>query len=470
MPYRVGLCTLGCKVSQYETEAVSEAFERLGFAVCSFSDVCDVYVINTCTVTAESDRKSRQFVRRAIHANPDAVVMVMGCSAQNDPQAMARIPGVAYVIGTDGKMTVPAEALRLLTEREAQKTGQAAETISEKQTNICNSADFEETPTKNGKLPEHPAECHVTDLAGARFEPMYITKAPRTRAYVKIEDGCECRCSYCAIPAARGPVRSKPADDVIAEIRTLAEGGTREVVLTGIEIASWGRDLGRMTLADLLERLDRETEGVRFRLGSLTPELLSGDFPDRVAALPSVVPHFHLSIQSGCDAILRAMRRRYHTAQVLRGMSRLRALYPRVRFTCDLMVGFPGETDDLYRETVAFLRQARFMDMHIFIYSPRPDTVAATLPDRVPPEVSHARSKELAALRDEIQLSLYRETVAAGAPIPVLFETTEDGVCYGHADDYSPVRVRADADLHARLRLVRPFAADGGGIVGELAD
>ena len=141
MPYRVGLCTLGCKVSQYETEAVSEAFERLGFAVCSFSDVCDVYVINTCTVTAESDRKSRQFVRRAIHANPDAVVMVMGCSAQNDPQAMARIPGVAYVIGTDGKMTVPAEALRLLTEREAQKTGQAAETISEKQTNICNSAD-----------------------------------------------------------------------------------------------------------------------------------------------------------------------------------------------------------------------------------------------------------------------------------------------------------------------------------------
>jgi len=213
---------------------------------------------------------------------------------------------------------------------------------------------------------------------------------------------------------------------------------------------------------------DRETEGVRFRLGSLTPELLSGDFPDRVAALPSVVPHFHLSIQSGCDTILRAMRRRYNTAQVLRGMTRLRALYPRVRFTCDLMVGFPGETDDLYQETVAFLRQARFMDMHIFIYSPRPDTVAAALPDRVPPDVSHARSKALAALRDEIQLSLYRETVAAGEPIPVLFETSDAGVCYGHADDYSPVRVPSDTDLHAQLCLVRPLAADGEGITGEI--
>ena len=460
MGYRVGLCTLGCKVSQYETEAVAEGFERLGFSVLPFSEVCDVYVINTCTVTAESDRKSRQFVRRAIHTNPHAVVMVMGCSAQNDPEAISHIPGVAYVIGTDHKMTLPAEALRLLTQKQTDP----------EQIIVCNSEDNAETPAQTSPEQPHTAECHVTDLASATFEPMSVKKAPRTRAYVKIEDGCDCRCSYCAIPGARGPVRSRPTKDVLKEVRCLTAGGTREVVLTGIEIASWGRDLGRRSLIDLLEQLDRDCHGVRFRLGSLTPELLRGDFLPRLAVLPSVVPHLHLSIQSGSDTILHAMRRRYNTADVLAGMQRMRQLVPRVQFTCDVMVGFPGETDALFRETVAFLEQARFMDMHIFVYSPRPGTPAATFPDRVPAEVGHRRSQRLEALRADIQADIYRACVEEAVPIPVLFETCRDGVWFGHGDNYLPVRVTSADDLHAQLRLVRPLSFDDDGISGMLTD
>ncbi|MBO5788667.1 MAG: tRNA (N(6)-L-threonylcarbamoyladenosine(37)-C(2))-methylthiotransferase MtaB, partial [Clostridia bacterium] len=394
--YTVGLYTLGCKVSQYETEAVAEAFERAGFLVLPFDQKCDVYVINTCTVTAESDRKSRQFVRRAINTNPQAVVMAIGCSVQNSPQLMKNVAGIAYLSGSHNKMLLPQKALELLSKK------------------ANNSLQNQENPLENAET--FPI-IEITDIQVAPFEPMKITRAPRTRGYVKIEDGCECRCTYCAIPNARGGVRSKLVQDVIDEVKGLYHAGTKEVVLTGIEIASWGKDLENCHLIDLLEALDKEEDMPRLRLGSLTPEVLMPDVIERLAKLRHLVPHFHLSIQSGCNHILGLMRRRYQTSHVLSAMQALRERIPDVMFTCDIMVGFPGETDAHQAETEDFLRKARFLDMHIFIYSRREGTPAATMPDQVPPAVGHTRSRAIVALSQAIQGELLSDIIAQGKPL-----------------------------------------------------
>ena len=258
----VALYTLGCKVSQYETEAIAERFEACGFRVVPFTDTADVYVINTCTVTAESDRKSRQMIRRAIKGAPNAIVMVTGCYAQVSSADLMKITGVAYVGGTQEKMKIPEIALSLLEKRE-------------------NHISF--SPV-----------CATNPLDGAVFERMTVKHAPRTRAYVKIEDGCECRCAYCAIPGARGNVRSKAPEDILAEVEALALGGTKEIVLTGIEIASYGKDFDGFLLIDLLELIDRKIQGVRFRLGSITPEIMKEDFVNRLSKIKSIVPHFHI--------------------------------------------------------------------------------------------------------------------------------------------------------------------------------
>ena len=275
--YRVGLYTLGCKVSQYETEAVGEEFERLGFSVCRDDVPCDVYVINTCTVTAESDRKSRQLVRRLIKKNPEAAVAVMGCYSQRAPLDVAKISGVSVVVGTENKMTVPGICLDILKEREV------------------------------GKTPKQYVS--TTDVTKAEFEKMSITRAPRTRAYVKIEDGCEAKCTYCAISGARGRVRSKPKDEVIREVETLYRGGCLEIVLTGIETGSYGRDFSeKYTLADLISELDERGSCERIRLGSLAPELVNHDFVMRVKDKKIFAPHFHLSLQSGSSRVYRRER------------------------------------------------------------------------------------------------------------------------------------------------------------------
>ena len=275
--YKVGLYTLGCKVSQYETEAVGEAFSERGFEVRDFDEVCDVYVVNTCTVTAESDRKSRQFIRRAYKKNPNAVIMVMGCYSQRAPQEVAQLPGVRVVIGTENKLSLVATAEKILKEKEIS----ALPIVS------------------------------TTDVSQARFERMTVKNAPRTRAYVKIEDGCESKCTYCAIAGARGRVRSKPKEDVISEVEALYRGGTREVVLTGIETGSYGRDFDeKYTLADLICELDARGSCERIRLGSLAPELINHDFVMKVKDKKILAPHFHLSMQSGSDAVLRRMKRR----------------------------------------------------------------------------------------------------------------------------------------------------------------
>ena len=408
--YKVGLYTLGCKVSQYETEAVGETFEKQGFEICPFGDICDVYVINTCTVTAESDRKSRQIIRRAIKSNPDAIVMVMGCYSQRSADEVAGIPGVSFVIGTENKLSAVCAAEKMLREK---REGRACQKI-----------------------------ISTTDVTKAVFEDMKISHAPRTRAYVKIEDGCESKCTYCAISDARGRVRSKPKDDVISEVEQLYKNGTREIVLTGIETGSYGRDFEeKYGLADLICELDARGSCDRIRLGSLAPELINRDFIMKVRDKKILAPHFHLSMQSGSDATLRRMKRRYNSEQAMRVIEMIRENIAGAQFTTDLMVGFPGESEENFLETVDFVRRARFLDAHVFAYSRREGTPAAYYENQIPEEVKRKRSAELIRAKNEIRDSVLDGVVSNSKSLSAIAETLgKDGFYTAHADSYIEVK------------------------------
>ena len=435
MTYKVGLYTLGCKVSLYETEAVAESFEREGFSVSSFDEVCDVYVINTCTVTAESDAKSRKYIRRAIRKNPDAIVIVIGCYSQRAPLEVAEIEGVSAIIGTQDKMRAVEIAKGLLN---AERRAQSAELL-------------------------------VGSLAGAEFEPMCVKNAPRTRAYVKIEDGCECKCTYCAISGARGPVRSKRPEDVISEVEGLYRKGTREIVLTGIETGSYGVDLPeKYDLADLLTELDRRHSCDRIRLGSMAPELLSEKFISRVGNLKILVPHIHISMQSGSDSVLRGMKRRYNRKMALDNIERIRKYKPDVMFTADLMVGFPGESEEDFLDTVNFVKEARLLDAHVFAYSRREGTPAASYGNQIPDEVKRERSARLIAEKNAVRDSVLDEVVSAGKTLSCIAEARDkNGVYTAHSDSYIEVKFEGDAGLTGEIINVVPMYHKDGIIYGN---
>ena len=450
--YKVSLYTLGCKVSSYETEAVAEEFERRGFTVGSFSEACDVYVINTCTVTAESDAKSRKYIRRAIRQNPDAVVLVMGCYSQRSPDEVAAIEGVSAVVGTADKLSLVPIAVRLLSEREKRK----------RDTGVAN---CEKNERGGGYCPA----VSVTSLEGAEFEKMCIERAPRTRGYVKIEDGCECKCTYCAIAAARGPVRSKKPSDVISEVRGLYASGTREVVLTGIETGSYGADFEeKYTLSDLLCELDRVGACDRIRLGSMAPELIGEKFISKVKDLKILVPHFHVSMQSGSSSVLREMKRRYTREGALANLARIREFIPKVTFTADLMVGFPGESEEDFLETVSFVREARLLDAHVFAYSRREGTPAAERADQVPEDIKRERSARLIAVKNEVRDAVLSNIVERGEPLSVIFETRR-GTCYvGHSDSYVEVACESKDDIRGEIHEVIPLSHKDGIVFGKL--
>ncbi|MBQ9785141.1 MAG: tRNA (N(6)-L-threonylcarbamoyladenosine(37)-C(2))-methylthiotransferase MtaB [Clostridia bacterium] len=424
-PYTVGIYTLGCKVNQYESEAIAERFSSLGFCVRSADECCDAYVINTCTVTAESDRKARQFIRRAIKHNPEAFILVTGCFSQTQPEAIARIAGVDYICGNAEKLSVVDAALSLF-ERD-QKNEQPL---------VC---------------------CPPPDANG--FECMQIAKFERTRAYVKIEDGCESRCTYCIIPEARGKIRSKAPDDVIREVSDLTAGGCREIVLTGIETASYGRDLNDCDLATLLCRVNAIPNIGRVRLGSLDPSLIKQPFVDAIAPLESLAPHFHLSMQSGSDKILALMKRKYNRRMALDAIARLRRAMPDVQFTTDMIVGFPGETEADFEDTVAFAREARFLMIHVFPYSKRQGTPAATMPDQVPEEIKHERVRLLSALQAEIRGDIL--DAQNGRVVSVLFESYHNGVASGHTPSFIEVACPSDRPLDNQTLSVRISGHDG---------
>lgn len=430
--YSVGLYTLGCKVSQYETEAVGELFEKSGFVRRDFSEVCDVYVINTCTVTAESDAKSRKFIRRAVKQNPKAVVCVMGCYSQRSPEEVAAIDGVSVVIGTENKTSIPFIAREIL-------EGKAGKYVS------------------------------TTDVGKALFEKMCITRAPRTRAYVKIEDGCECRCTYCAIADARGRVRSKPPREVIEEVEALYRSGVREIVLTGIETASYGADFDyEYRLPDLLSELDERRSCERIRLGSLAPELVGEKFAERIKDLKILAPHFHLSVQSGSDSVLRGMKRRYNSKTALENIERLRKYIPRASFTTDLMVGFPGETDEDFLETVRFAERARFIDAHVFAYSRRKGTPAAGFDSQVSEDVKRKRSEILISVAERVKFDVLDEIIARGEELTCILESEKDGVFTAHSDEFAEVAVEARGYMQGDLVKVIPVSRKDGVICGKI--
>lgn len=428
----VAILTLGCKVNQYESEAIAEAFEAAGFLLRPAQEVCDVYVINTCTVTAESDRKAGQLIRRAISHNENAIVLVTGCYSQLSPSALAAIPGVDYICGNTDKLSVVEMAKRLL---------------------------------EQGK-PTSPV-LHIQDIQSAPFEPMSITRFERTRAYVKIEDGCENRCTYCTIPAARGGVRSKPLCEVVREVEGLVRGGCREVVLTGIETASWGRDLEGGDLADLLEAVDRIEGLERVRLGSLDPSLMRERFVERLAALQKLAPHFHLSMQSGSARILAAMKRRYNPEQAMAGIERLRRALPDTELTTDFIVGFPQESEEDFAATMDFARRAQFLQMHVFAYSKRQGTPAAAMSGQIPKAVKKERSAALIALGTE--LTAQRLSMALKAPVrEVLFETLENGYAIGHTKEFFEVAVPCERPLHGEMHSVLLDKVENGRLIGRL--
>ncbi len=430
---KVGILTLGCKVNQYESEAIAEALGAIGIDAQTPDGTCDAYIINTCTVTAEADRKSRQMIRRLHATNPNAPIIVTGCTAQSSPQQIADIDGVCAVCGNAEKLLCASIVSRLI---------------------------------ENGAGKDK--EIHVPDINTAPFEKMELHSFPRTRVYIKIEDGCENRCAYCAIPNARGKVRSKHPEDVLAEVGNLISDGCPEIVLTGIETASYGRDLDGVTLQDLLCRVDKLCKKTRIRLGSIYPTLFDENFINKISALAHLAPHFHISLQSGSTKTLAAMNRRYTAEDVASAMARLREAIPDVIFTTDVIVGFPGESEKEYAETREFLINNRFLMAHIFPYSSRTETPAAKMADQVPQEEKKRRAAELAALQERITQEILLEQIEKKPIQSVLFETYSDGVATGHTDSFIEVSAPSDTDIRGEERLVRLLKAQKTGVIGEI--
>ena len=418
MSKTIGFYTLGCKVNQYESEACAEEAERRGFTVLPPTERCDVYVINTCTVTGESDRKSRQFIRRAISQNPDAKIIVMGCMAQVSPDDARSIEGVDAVIGTKDKLSCVKIAEELL------------------------AADRKKIIDK------------VESLDLCPFESMNITHFPRTRAYIKIEDGCESKCAYCIIPAARGKIRSKPPKEVLSEIELLKAKGCREVVLTGIETSAYGVDLGDYRLADLLCDVDKIAgDSMRVRLGSLDPSLIRPEFVEKISKLGSIAPHFHLSLQSGSSSVLALMKRRYNADMAMNAVRLLREAFPDVQLTSDFIVGFPGETEEYFNETCKFVKEARLLNSHIFPYSKRKGTPAAVMTGQLPQTVKFERVKLLSDVQAAVTEEILKKEV--GKTYDVLFETSKNGKFFGHTASFIEVSVKSEENLHAETKKVK---------------
>ena len=423
---RYAIYTLGCKVNQYETQALETELLRRGHTLVPFGDEADAYIINTCTVTAVSDRKSRNAIRRAKKRNPAAVVAVCGCYAQTAPEDVAAL-GVDLVSGTGDRLGFLNEVERLsgLVRAEAEL---APEMLVD---NIMTHRSFEQLPAGG--------------LEG------------RTRAMLKVEDGCVNFCTYCIIPYARAAV---------AQAEKLARDGYREIVLTGIEISSWGHEFRDGTgLIDLVEGVCRAAPELRVRLGSLEPRTITEDFCRRAAALPNLCPHFHLSMQSGCDGVLKRMNRKYDTARYYESVTLLRGFFDRPAITTDLIVGFPGETEEEFTATLEFVEKCAFSAMHIFPYSRRTGTPAAKMADQVPNAVKEERAARAGALAARLKAAYLEQWV--GASLPVLFEEEKEGLWRGHAPNYVEVMARGEA-LHNVIRDVNITELHGDGLFGQV--
>mgnify|MGYP002544904018 FL=1 len=416
---RVAFYTLGCKVNQYETEAMLELFEKEGYEKAETEDYADVYVINTCTVTHMSDRKSRQYIRRMKKKNPDAIIAVVGCYSQVSPEEILSIDEVNLVMGTNDRKKIVEEVKKIDASRKVST---------------------------------------VDDIMKVKaFEEIEINKTNgKTRAFLKIQDGCDRYCSYCIIPYARGRVRSRDLESIVKEVENLAANGYKEVVLTGIHVASYGKDIKEtdIKLLDVIKQIN-DIEGIeRIRLSSVEPILFTDEFVEAVSAMDKVCPHYHLSLQSGCDETLKRMKRRYTTEEYKAIVDRLRAAIPNVSITTDVIVGFPGETNEEFDKTYEFLKDIELTHMHIFKYSPRKGTPAATMENQVDPSTKHERSEKLLQLNEENFKKFGQKML--DKEFNVLFEQkVGDNKFEGLTENYVKVIVESDKDLSEQILKVK---------------
>lgn len=424
--------TLGCKVNQYESEAIGELLKNEGYVIVDFDDFADIYIINTCTVTSMSDRKSRQIIRRAKKANPDAIIVVVGCYAQTAPDKVLEIEGVNLVIGTQDRNKI-LEYLK----------------------NIDNTS----------------CQCKVFDISKKHdFENMTVSSYPdRTRAFIKVQEGCNQFCSYCIIPYARGPIRSREIADVIEEAKRIVMSGTKEIVLVGIHIASYGLDKKDYRLEDLICELDKLDGLERIRLSSIEPMTLNRKFIEKIKNTSKLCPHFHLSLQSGCDETLSRMNRKYTTAEYLDIVNTIREFFTNAAITTDIMTGFPGETDEEFKKTEEFTRLVNFADGHIFQYSPRKGTPAASMKNQVDPKIKEERSKIIEKIIQDSKNNFLASQLDKTEK--VLFEQRcHDNSEYfeGKTKNYVTVRVKTKEDLNNKILDVNLVTIENDYIIGEI--
>ena len=421
--------TLGCKTNQYETQAMERLFLELGHEIGRFEEPCDGYIVNTCSVTAVADKKNRAVIRRCRKAHPDAVIGVCGCYTQHESEAVKAL-GVDVIGGSAHRQEFVDMMLTALKERQYQESLDAA----------LRRREFEILPA--GGLEE------------------------RTRAMLKVQDGCVNFCSYCIIPYTRGPVRSAPLDIILEQAKELEARGYKEIVVTGIEIASWGVDLpGKPPMTEMLSAVCAAVPNLRIRLGSLEPRVITKGFCEEMVRYPNLCPQFHLSMQSGCDTVLARMKRKYDTARYYESVALLKEYFPGCAVTTDMIVAFPGETEEEFARSLDFIRRCGFADMHIFPYSRRPGTPADKMPGQHNNATKEVRSRAAIAVAEEMSLR-YREALI-GTTQAVLFEEAEDGFFTGHAPNY--VKVYAEGEnLHNEIRNVTITGLHREGVTGVL--
>ncbi len=420
--------TLGCKVNQYETQAMEKLFVQKGHAIGRFEEPCDGYIINTCSVTAVADKKNRAVIRRCRRENPQAVIGVCGCYTQHAPEEVQAL-GVDVLGGSSCREAFLEEMLRCA------ETRQQARVLD----NAMKRRAFEILPAGG--------------LEG------------RTRAMLKVQDGCCNYCTYCIIPYTRGPVRSAPLELAVSQAKELAQQGYREIIVTGIEIASWGLDLpGKPKLTALITAICQAVPGLRVRLGSLEPRVITKEFCDAMAKLNNLCPQFHLSMQSGSDSVLARMHRKYDTARYYESVALLKEAFPGCAITTDMIVAFPGETQEEFEESLAFIEKCAFADMHIFPYSRRPGTPADKMPGQHNNDTKEARSRQAIAVAEQMRQKYQNKML--GTVVQVLFEEPEDGFFTGHTPNYVKVYVKQE-NLHNQILPVKITGQFRDGLLAE---
>lgn len=412
------ILTLGCKVNQYESEAMTELFENKGYLkVDEDLDVADVYIVNTCTVTNLSDRKSRQFIRRAKKENPDSVVAVVGCYSQVSPEEVSAIEGVDVVIGTTERKRI----VELV--ENAQNTNDVINIVRD----IKKDRDFQKI-----KIDENHE---------------------KTRVYMKVQDGCNRFCTYCIIPYARGPIRSRDIDECVSEAKRLSEAGFKEIILTGIHIGSYGKDLGEYRLIDLIEKI-AEVDGIdRIRLSSVEPNIIDDAFMKRALDTNKLCDHFHLSLQSGSNNVLKRMNRRYDRSDYIEKCEIIRKYMPNAGLTTDIIVGFPGESEEDFLDSIRIVEEVRFSKIHVFRYSKRDNTPAASYTDQIDGNIKKERSNKLIEIGEKYLIKFREKNL--NKVHSVLFEEEKDGYFEGYTTNYIRVKVKSDMDLKNKIKNVK---------------